>query len=191
MYLEHGYASSVKGGTRIAADVHNREEHARRLLDPETYRPPPCRRCGRRLHGHGTRQRQPRGETPIDLRRYSCPSCGGVVQVLPGFLARNLWRAWATVEAICVARPARRLWVTVASRTQRRWRARLLCSAWILLQVLGALRVAALTEMAARIGLDATRGALLAAFLPLAGALGACASLAVLLNRARPGLRVM
>jgi len=69
------------------------------------------------------------------------------------------------------------------SRTQRRWRARLLCSAWILLQVLGALRVAALTEMAARIGLDATRGALLAAFLPLAGVLGACASLAVLLNR--------
>ena len=113
------------------------------------------------------------------------------MQVLPGFLARHLWRTWATVEAICVARPARRLRVTVASRTQRRWRARLLCSAWILLQVLGALRVAALTEMAARIGLDATRGALLAAFLPLAGVLGACASLAVLLNRARPGLRVM
>jgi hypothetical protein len=43
--------------------------------------------------------------------------------------------------------------------------------------------VAALTELVARIGLDATRGALLAAFLPLAGVLGACASLAVLLNR--------
>lgn len=191
MYLEDGYPSSVKGGTVIAADVHDREEHARRLLDPETYRPPPCRLCGRRLHGHGTRPRQPCGETPVDLRRYRCPSCGGVVQVLPGFLARNFWRTWATVEAICVARPVRRLLVTVAGRTQRRWRARLRQSALMLLQVLSWLRLSQLTEMVARIGLDATRGALLTAFLPLAGVLGACASLAILLNRSRPGLRVM
>ncbi len=144
VYLEHGYPSSVKGGTVIAADVHDREEHARRLVDPETYRPAPCRVCGR-LHGHGTRPRQPRGETPIDVRRYRCPSCGGVVQVLPGFLARNLWRTWATVEAICVIAPLRRLWVTVAGRTQRRWRARLLRAALILLLVLGALRLSTLT----------------------------------------------
>ena len=110
--------------------------------------------------------------------------------MLPGFLARNLWRTWATVEAIFVARPVRRLLTTVAGRTQRRWRARLLRSARMLLHVLGALRLPALTEMVARIGLDATRSALLTAFLPLA-ALGACASLASLLNRARPGLRVM
>jgi hypothetical protein len=191
VYLEQGYSSSVKGGTLIAADVHDREEHAQRLLDPETYRPPPCRLCGRRLHGHGTRQRQPCGETPVDLRRYRCPSCGGVVQVLPGFLARNLWRTWAMVEAICVAPPVRRLLVTVAGRTQRRWRARLRQSALMLLQVLSWLRLSQLTEMVARIGLDATRSALLAAFLPLAGVLGACASLAILLNRSRPGLRVM
>ena len=191
MYLEEGYASSVKGGTVIAADVPKREEHERRLVDPETYRPPPCRHCGRRLHGHGTRPRMPRGETPIDLRRYRCPSCGGVVQVLPGFLARHLWRTWATVEAICVVAPVRRLWMAVALRTQRRWRARLLRSALLLLLVLGALRLPAVTEMVARIGLDATRGALLTAFLPLAGVLGSCASLAILLNRARPGLRVM
>jgi hypothetical protein len=191
VYLEHGYASSVKGGTVIVADVQGREEHARRLCDLETYRPPPCRLCLRRLHGHGTRSRMPRGETPIDLRRYRCPSCGGVFQVLPGFLARNLWRTWATVEAICVVAPARRLRMVVASRTQRRWRARLLRPAQMLLLVLGALRLAAVTEMVGRIGLDATRGALLTAFSPLAGALGSCASLAILLNRARPGLRVM
>ena len=111
--------------------------------------------------------------------------------MLPGFLARNLWRTWATVEAICVIAPVRRLWVTVAVRTQRRWRARLLRAALMLLLVLGALRLSTLTEMVARIGLDATRGALLTAFLPLAGVLGACASLAILLNRSRPGLRVM
>jgi hypothetical protein len=191
VYLEDGYPSSVKGGTVIAADVHDREEHERRLIDPETYRPPPCRLCSRRLHGHGTRPRMPCGETPIDLRRYRCPSCGGVVQVLPGFLARNLWRTWATVEAICVARPVRRLLMAVALRTQRRWRARLLRPALLLLLVLGALRLPALTEMVAQIGLDATRSALLTAFLPRAGALGACASLAILLNRSRPGLRVM
>jgi len=191
VYLEDGYPSSVKGGTVIAADVHDREEHAQRLLDPETYRPPPCHLCGRRLHGHGTRPRQPCGETPVDLRRYRCASCGGVVQVLPGFLARNFWRTWATVEAICVAPPVRRLLVTVAGRTQRRWRARLRQSALMLLQVLSWLRLSQLTEMVARIGLDATRGALLTAFLPLAGVLGACASLAILLNRSRPGLRVM
>ncbi|MBK9756686.1 MAG: hypothetical protein IPO88_24935 [Nannocystis sp.] len=57
--------------------------------------------------------------------------------------------------------------------------------------MLGALRLPAVTEMVARIGLDATRGALLTAFLPLAGVLGACASLAILLNRSEPGLRVM
>ena len=111
--------------------------------------------------------------------------------MLPGFLARHLWRTWAAVEAICVVAPVRRLWMAVALRTQRRWRARLLRSALLLLLVLGALRLPALTEMVARIGLDATRGALLTAFLPLAGVLGACASLAILLNRARPGLRVM
>ena len=61
----------------------------------------------------------------------------------------------------------------------------------MLLQVLSWLRLSQLTEMVARIGLDATRGALLTAFLPLAGVLGACASLAILLNRSRPGLRVM
>lgn len=42
---------------------------------------PPCRFCGRRLHGHGTRQRQPCGETPVDLWRYHCPSCGGVPSI--------------------------------------------------------------------------------------------------------------
>ena len=175
----------------IIADVHDREEHARRLCDPETYRAPPCRHCLRRLHGHGTRSRMPRGETPFDLRRYRCPSCGGVFQVLPGFLARNLWRTWETVEAICVVAPVRRLRRVVALRTQRRWRERLLRSARMLLLVLGALRLAAVTERVGRIGLDATRGALLTAFLPLAGVLGSCASLAILLNRSRPGLRVM
>ena len=177
MYLVGGYASSVKGGTVIIGEVPDREDHARRMLDPETYRPPPCVHCGRRMHGHGMRLRKPVGETPFDIRRYTCPSCGGALQVLPGFLARHLWRTWRVVEAVCVVTSRRQPAMMVAPRTRRRWRARA--------------RLAALTELVARVGLDATRWALLVAFVPLAGLLGACASLANLLNRLRPGLRVM
>lgn len=174
----------------IAGDVLDREEHARRMLDPETYRPSPCVRCGRRWHGHGMRMRMPCGETPIDVRRYTCPSCGGAVQVLPCFLARNLWRTWPTVEAACVATPERRA-TTVAPRTLARWWARLCLAVTYLLQVLSAVRLAELAELVAQIGLGATRRELLVAYLPQAGRLGACASLANLLNRLRPGLRVM
>jgi hypothetical protein len=181
----------VKGGTVIAGDVLDREEHARRMLDPETYRPGPCAVCGRRMHGHGMRPRKPVGEAPIDIRRYTCPSCGGAVQVLPCFVARNLWRTWPVVEAVCVATPERRLTTTVAPRTVARWWARLWLTVMSLLQVLSAVRLAALTELVAQIGLDATRRDLLVAYRPQAGRLGACASLANLLNRLRPGLRVM
>lgn len=191
MYLAQGYSSSVKGGTVIVGEVLDREEHARRMLDPETYRPAPCVRCGHRMLGHGTRPRKPVGETPVDIRRYTCPSCGGAVQVLPCFLARHLWRTWPMVEAVCVAAPERRLTTTVAPRTLRRWWARLWRQVTYVLQVLSAVRQAALAELVAEIGLDATRRALLLAYLPLAGVLGACASLANLLNRLRPGLRVM
>lgn len=95
------------------------------------------------------------------------------------------------VEAVCVAAPERRLMTTVAPRTLRRWWARLWRLVTYVLQVLSAVRQAALAELVAEIGLDATRRALLVAYLPLAGVLGACASLANLLNRLRPGLRVM
>jgi hypothetical protein len=56
----------------------------------------------------------------------------------------------------CVAAPVRRLSMTVALRTQRRWRARLLRSARMLLLVLPALKLAAVTEVVGQIGLDAT-----------------------------------
>lgn len=137
------------------------------------------------------RPRKPIGETPFDIRRYTCPSCGGAVQVLPGFVGRHLWRSWRVVEAVCVVPSQWPLAMTVASRTRRRWRERAGLAAFYLLQVLSAVRLAALTEQVVRVGLDATRRALLVAFVPLAGALGACAMLANLLNRLRPGLRVM
>lgn len=187
MYLAGGYPSSVKGGTVIAGDVWDREEHERRLVDPESYRPE-CRHCGRPMQGHGLRDR--RHEVRLDIRRYRCRRCHAVVQVLPAFVARSLWRLWRTVESAVVP-SGRRAWVLVPERTLRRWRARVMLAARVLLHVLSSLRIAALDELVAAIGLDATRRALLVAFRPLAGAVGALAALTVLLGKVVPGLRVM
>lgn len=186
MYLAGGYPSSVKGGT-VIADVWDREEHERRLVDPEGYRPE-CRHCGRPMQGHGVRDR--RHEVRIDIRRYCCRPCHAVVQVLPAFVARSLWRLWRTVESAVVT-PERAAWTVVPARTLRRWRERASLAARVVLHVLSAMRTAALDEVVAAIGLDATRRALLAAFRPLAGAVGALAALTVLLGKVLPGLRVM
>lgn len=184
MYLDRGYASSVKGGTVIAEDVGDRGEHERRLAEPDTYRPPACRGCGRKLHAHGSRERKPVGETPLEIRRYRCPCCGGVVQVLPGFLARHLWRRWQAVEGATVSEAPS----VVPARTRRRWRERLRGPARPVLHVLSALRRPTLSAIVARVGLDATRGELLAAFPTRAGAL---TTLTILLNLVVPGLRMM
>ena len=186
MYLERGYASSVKGGTVIAESVDDRGEHERRLADPDTYRPPACRGCGRKLHAHGTRERKPVGETPVEIRRYRCPGCGGVVQVLPGFLARHLWRSWKTVEE-ATATP-REVPSVVPARTRRRWQKRLRSPARPVLHVLSALRRPALSAIVERVGLDGTREELLRAFPSRTGVL---AMLTILLNLVLPGLRMM
>ena len=186
MYLDRGYPSSVKGGTAIVGDVDERGEHGRRLADPETYRPPACRACGRKLHAHGTRERRPVGETPIEIRRYRCRGCGGVVQVLPAFLARHLWRTWRAIEEVTTRPPEAPS--VVPARTRRRWRERLREPARPVLHVLSALRRPALSSVVARIGLDATRGELASAFPSVAGTL---AALTILVNHVIPGLRVM
>jgi hypothetical protein len=189
LYLTRGYPSTVKGGTVLAEDVWDREEHERRLVDPGVYRPV-CRHCGRRMQGHGLRERRPVHEVPIDIRRYRCWPCHAVVQVLPGFVARRLWRTWPTVEAVVVP-PTGRPPVAVAGRTARRWRARGRLPARPVLQVLSSLRAPVLAELAWGIGLDATRQGLWAAFRSLAGVMGALAALTVLLGKVLPGLRVM
>lgn len=168
----------------IAGDVWDREEHEGRLVDPATYRPV-CPVCGRPMQGHGLRERR---SVRLDIRRYRCRPCKAVVQVLPAFVARNLWQYWGTVEAIVVPRGRRPL---VAERTARRWRERAMLAARVVLHVLSSLRTSGLDELVAGLGLDATRRALLAAFRSSAGVLGACAALTVLLGRVVPGLRVM
>ena len=57
-YLERPYTSSQKGGTLIAEEVTDLETHARRLCDPDGYRPSCCPRCGHGvLHVHDYRSR--------------------------------------------------------------------------------------------------------------------------------------
>lgn len=191
LYLRSGYLSRVKGGTVIAGDVGDRRQHTKRLVSPDGYRPRPCERCHRKMHAHGTRTRTVVGEPTIEIRRYLCTGCGAVVQVLPGFLARNLWQEWSTVDAVLEGRAGPRPTRSVPARTRRRWRARARTSASPVLHLLSALRRPALLAIVAQVGHAATRLQLLHAFRPLATALGALASLTILLNLALPGLRMM
>jgi hypothetical protein len=191
LYLRSGYLSRVKGGTVIAGDVSDRDQHAQRLISPDGYRPGPCARCHRKMHAHGTRTRTVVGERPLEVRRYLCPGCGAVVQVLPGFLARHLWQEWSTVEAVLAGAAGPRPTRIVPPRTRRRWRARARTPASTVLHLLSSLRRPALLAVVAQVGHAATRLELLHAFRPLATALGALASLTILLNLALPGLRMM
>jgi hypothetical protein len=123
------YSSSQKGGTLIAEDVTDLEEHVRRL-NGARYRPGCCPTCGGRMHVHGDRPRLLLGHPAVAtvVARFRCATeqCRAVWQVVPAFLARHLWRAWETVEDVAIhGTPT----VDVPERTQRRWRARAATSA--------------------------------------------------------------
>lgn len=191
MYFSRGYPSSVKGGTVIAAEVRDREDHEARLLDPEKYRPGPCRRCGGKMHAHDFATRRPIGEAPVEIRRYTCPRCGGVVRVLPQFLARNLWRRWLVVEAALASWPGPPQSGKVSSRSLRRWRARGRLPARPVLHAMSASGDPRLVQVVTRLGLEATRQELLAGLRPWMSTLAVYAAAAVLANLLLPGLRIM
>lgn len=191
MYFSRGYPSSVKGGTVIAAEVRDCEAHEARLLDPEMYRPGPCRRCGGKMHAHDFAMRRPIGEPPVEIRRYACPRCGGVVRVLPQFLARNFWRTWEVVEAACASWPGPPQAVKIAPRTLRRWRARGRSPALPVLHAMSASGDPRLAQVVTRLGLEATRQELLAGLRQWMGTLAVYAAAAVLTNLLLPGLRIM
>jgi hypothetical protein len=78
--LDTSRVSRFNGGTLVAEDVHDLEEHRRRMNDGDAYRPGPCPRCGHAtLHVHCRPERhpwkavervvRPRGE----LRRATAP----------------------------------------------------------------------------------------------------------------------
>ncbi len=121
-YLSRG----IKGGTVIAEDVVDRDEHGERMTHPDGYRSvvAPCGRCGcARVHALCFRERRLRGGSPgagveiVSVRLFRCASkaCDAVFTVLPAFIARHLWRSWKTVEEACKRK-------TAAPRTTlRRW----------------------------------------------------------------------
>lgn len=144
-YLTTPYAAKPgqKGGTLLAEEVHDIDEH-RRLLESDGYRPEHCPRCGRFLHALDQRPRKLRDQPNSAVEwicRYRCRPCGAVWQVLPGFIARYLHRTWGAVQSAVVAagalaRTGSEWRVTRKSSTLRRWLERLGSSARVLVQAL-------------------------------------------------------
>jgi hypothetical protein len=197
--------SRHKGGTLIDEGVRDLGTHARRVCDPDGYRPASCPRCGHGgLHVHCYRERRPRGEAGmppvVRIVQYICASadCGATWRILPRFLARHLWRAWTTVERVAeiderAIEPAAVPAVPIPARTRRRWRARLAASARVLVALLAVSGGAALEGLATRAGLDATRSELVVMHADLAGTAPGerlCA-LAALVHRLERGIRLM
>jgi hypothetical protein len=180
----------------IAEDVHDLATHARRLADPDGYRPAHCGRCGHDvLHVHEYRDRlllaDPQAPvTKVVIHQCARPECAATWRVLPAFLARRLWRSWRTVEAetICDAPSPSR--PEVPERTARRWRTRLATAARHLVQILAAAGEQALWRLAATVGMNATRRQLAAAMPPPATG-GQLAPLAALAHRLCAGARLM
>jgi len=192
--LNRAYMSSQKGGTLIAEEVRDLETHERRLEEPDGYRPARCPRCGSRMHLHDLRPRLLLGDPAVctQVIRFRCADrrgCGAAWQILPAFLARHLWRSWATVEA--AVEPAERS--EVAARTRRRWRARLASRARQLVVLLATTADQIWSALVAAVGLDASRLDLVRGYgVHMRPRRGLClAELAGLVHRLSPGVRLM
>lgn len=161
------------------------------------------------MHIHDYRPRLLVGHAAesTQIARFRCSNrdeCGAVVQVLPAFVARWLWRSWETVElAMEPASPRSEASApeppaaVVPQRTRRRWRARLCASAAV---VIAALATALGTStwlggLVKTVGLGSSRAEAVAAFrrqaVPLPSPGLAYAGLAAVLHRVAPGLRLM
>jgi hypothetical protein len=191
------YASrGQKGGTLIDESVADLAEHEIRMRDPGSYRPKECRCGGRTLHVHGRRERKMVGSTQaerglgtVTVMVFLCASCLATWRVLPAFLTRCLWRAWAVVEGV-VAGTRRASEPRVPGRTQRRWLARLAQTARVPGQVLATSGSAVLREVTQGVGLDADRRGLAAEYAKRFHT-SLLAPLAALLHRLGPGVRLV
>lgn len=175
-------------GTLIAAEIVTLEQHAAALANPDLERPDLCLACRcPQVHVHERRTRllDGLGSATVEILIFRCagPSCRVVWRVLPAFLARHLWRAWARiVEALDDARER----CSTPKRTRQRWLRRLRERATMLVVVLAQLGPARPVAVA-RLGLDAVRREVIVAF----GGLARLPELAALVDRLAPGVRVM
>lgn len=191
------YSSSQKGGTLIAEDVHDLATHERRLEAPDAYRPSACPRCGAALHVHDLRPRVLRGEASVatEVVRFRCADrerCGAAWQVLPAFLARCLWGSWSRVGQTLEANVPS----SVPARTRRRWRARLVSPARLLVAVLSTATDGIWAGIARAVGLDARRIDLVQGYAERTAAVAVSwatmlAELSAALHRLSPGVRLM
>jgi hypothetical protein len=192
-----------KGGTLLVEEVTSLAAHRARVCSPDGYRPGFCARCGHGvLHVHDYRGRVLlematgagcSGTEWLQVVRYACAhaDCGAVWQMLPAFVARHLWRAWATVErATMGGAPASS---PVPPRTRERWGARLLAPALLLVQLFASETGSRLEALAKDVGLEATRHALVAAYAVVADARPGArlASVAAVVHRLARGVRLM
>jgi hypothetical protein len=199
--LIHSRVSRYKGGTLIAEDVLDLATHARRLVDPDGYRPAACPRCGGRvLHVHDYPRRKPCGEPgmppEITIVRHLCadPACEATWRILPAFLARHLWRGWETVErTVSASTPQEPAPAPIPKRTAQRWQSRLLSSAKQLVVLLATSGGALLETIAQRVGHEATRRTLVDVHAQIAATPPGqrLAALAALVHRLERGLRLM
>jgi hypothetical protein len=195
--LEQPYLSSQKGGTLIAEDVFDLETHLTRLCDPDGYRPQYCHNCAHQvLHVHDYRDRvlvsDPDSPT-IRVVRYLCVGCRATWRILPGFIARHLWRSWRVVEANCIEEKPPLSWPKVPERTRRRWKARLRTASNLLVKTLLTSGAAPFVSLANSLDQDTTREQVVSSYaamfrLPIGQHL---AALAALIHRLAPGGRVM
>lgn len=188
-----------KGGTLIAEEVTDHATHERCICDPDGYRRGIfCARCGgRRLHVHDYRERVLRaepGKPVITIVRLVCVACEAIWQILPLFVARQLWRTWEVVHRVLMPDPKscaseRQPWPKVPPRTVWRWRQRWLRPALALTRILAS-SGPAWAALAIRLPVDATCGDLAATYAadqvgePLGG-------LAALIYRLQPKVRLM
>lgn len=191
--------SRFRGGTLIDESVRDLETHQRRLDDTDGYRPARCERCGHGvLHVHSYPERQPRGElgmpAVVEIIQYICAAnaCNATWRILPMFLARQLWRAWRTVERV-VEHASRPPVVRIPERTVRRWRARLAATARVLVVLLAASGGVVLEAVAARVGLDGARTELVVVHSELTAAVDGerLATTAGIAHRLERGMRLM
>jgi hypothetical protein len=174
------------GGTVIADEIVTLDEHAAALANPDLIRPRQCAACQRsvlHVHERRTRKLDGLGSESIEILIFRCAGCRVVWRVLPAFLARFLWRAWARVgEGLDTARER----CSTPARTRRRHRGRVRGRATMLVTVL-ALLGPARPEPVARLDHEATRRSVIEAF----GGLALLAKLAALVDHLVPGVRVM
>lgn len=195
--LERPRPSSQKGGTLIAENVTDLETHRRRLCDPDGYRPAECARCrSGRLHMHDRRSRTLVGDpetSTVTVAIFRCAGCGATWRILPRFVARHLWRSWRVVEGVTVGKSSPSSRLQVSERTERRWWQRLRSSARSLAQWLASSGKPLLEGIVHAAGIDAAREGLITVYAtvirPAPGHV--MASLAALIHRLGPGIRLM